>query len=85
MSALEQTIAANPTSGAVIPGLKGLRKLRFMLGGKGKRGGGRAIYFLMIAADTAVMVAAFGKSEQEDLSQTQKKAFLAFMKEVSDG
>jgi hypothetical protein len=53
---LEAEIAANPQSGDVIPGLAGLRKIRFALGGKGKRGGGRAIYFLMVSDDLAVLV-----------------------------
>lgn len=38
---LEGEIAGNPQAGAVIPGLDGLRRLRFGLGGKGKRGGAR--------------------------------------------
>lgn len=42
---LEQRIANAPLSGAVIPGLGGLRKLRFQFGNRGKRGRGRVIYF----------------------------------------
>ena len=41
-------IAQNPLSGDVIPGLQGIRKIRFAFGGRGKRGGGRAIYFLRV-------------------------------------
>lgn len=43
VKALEEEIAADPATGDVIPGLKGARKIRFAIGGKGKRGGGRAI------------------------------------------
>lgn len=39
-------IAANPHAGAVIPGSGGCRKVRWMSGGRGKRGGARVIYFL---------------------------------------
>ena len=42
---LEQRIANAPSSGSVIPGFGGLRKLRFQFGNRGKRGGGRVIYF----------------------------------------
>lgn len=80
--ALEQAIATDPTVGDVIPGLGGLRKVRF---GIGKRGGGRAIYFLMIADDVAVMVFAYAKNEQEDLTTEQRKAALEIMKELTDG
>lgn len=65
---LEQSIASDPTAGDVIPGLGGIRKLRFGLGNRGKRGGGRAIYFLVLADDVAVMIFAYAKNEQEDLT-----------------
>ena len=81
---LEQTIANNPEAGAVIPGLGGVRKLRFALGGKGKRGGGRAIYFLMVSEDLAVMLFAYAKSDKEDMTPAERKAALAVMKEITD-
>jgi hypothetical protein len=82
---LEQMIAANPYSGDVIPGPGGIRKIRFALGNKGKRGGGRAIYFLMVADDQAVMLFAYSKSAKEDITSAEKKAVLALMKEITDG
>jgi hypothetical protein len=53
---IRQAIAANPEAGDVIKWLDGLRKLRFAYGGRGKSGGGRAIYFLMLADDVAALV-----------------------------
>ena len=85
VDALEQRIAGDPRCGAVIPGLGGIRKLHFSIGGKGKRGGGRAIYFLIIADDLAVMLFAYAKSEKEDLTAAEKKAARALMKEIMDG
>lgn len=82
---LEAAIATNPQAGDVIPGLSGLRKIRFALGGKGKRGGGRAIYFLMLSDDLAIMVFAYAKAAQEDLTAEQRKAALALIKEMTDG
>jgi hypothetical protein len=81
---LEETIAANPTVGDVIPGLGGLRKLRFAPRGRGKRAGGRAIYFLIVADDLAVMVFAYAKSEKQDLTADEKKMALALMKEIQN-
>ncbi|WP_413991097.1 addiction module toxin RelE [Labrys okinawensis] len=43
VTALEEAIADNPHAGDVVPGLGGIRKIRFALRSKGKRGGGRAI------------------------------------------
>lgn len=84
ISALEQAIASDPTSGAVVPGLGGIRKIRFAIGNRGKRGGGRAIYFLILADDMAVMLFAYAKNEREDITAEQRKAALAIMKEFGD-
>ena len=85
MGRLEAEIAVNPQAGDVIPGLMGLRKIRFSLGNKGKRGGGRAVYFLMVSDDVAIMIFAYAKSAQEDLTTEQRKAVLALLKEMTDG
>ncbi|MCA3305531.1 MAG: hypothetical protein ING00_06960 [Roseomonas sp.] len=85
MGRLEAEIAVNPQAGDVIPGLMGLRKIRFALGNKGKRGGGRAVYFLMVSDDVAIMIFAYAKSAQEDLTTEQRKAALALLKEMTDG
>lgn len=81
---LEQAISLDPTIGDVIPGLGGIRKLRFGLGNQGKRGGGRAVYFLMLADDAALMIFAYAKNEQEDLTTEQRKAALALTKEMTN-
>jgi hypothetical protein len=62
--------------------LAGLREFRFGLAGRGKRGGGRAIYFLLVADDVAVMVFAYAKAEKEDLTADEKKAARAIMREI---
>lgn len=38
-------IAANPECGDIIPGGGGIRKVRFGIGGRGKSGGVRIIYY----------------------------------------
>jgi putative transcriptional regulator len=42
--ALQNVLIADPHAGDVIPGARGLRKLRVALEGRGKRGGARVIY-----------------------------------------
>lgn len=66
-------------------GLEGLRKIRFSLGNKGKSGGGRAIYYLMISDDLVIMIFAYRKSEQADLTADQRKAALLILKELKNG
>jgi len=41
---LQEYLFENPSSGVVIAGTGGLRKLRWKVPGKGKRGGARVIY-----------------------------------------
>jgi hypothetical protein len=84
-AAIEAEITSEPEAGEVIQGLSGLRKLRFGFGGRGKRGGGRAIYFLMVADDMAALIFAYAKNEQKDLTEAQKKAAMQIMKELRDG
>lgn len=79
--AVEISIAADPTAGDVISELRGVRKIRFGLRGKGKRGGGRAIYVLMVSDDLAIMIMAYTKNEQSDLTQHQRKAILSLLEE----
>lgn len=85
VSALETAVANDPTVGDVVPGLGGIRKVRFGIRGKGKRGGGRAIYFLMIADDVAVMLSAYAKSEKADLTAADKKILRALVEEFENG
>lgn len=44
-SSLQLALMFRPEAGAVIPGGAGLRKIRWSLPGKGKRGGVRVIYY----------------------------------------
>jgi hypothetical protein len=82
LDALETEIATNPQAGDVIQGLKGVRKMRFAMAGKGKRGGGRCIYLVLTVEDTVYLLLAYGKSKQTDMSQQQRKDILAFIEEL---
>ena len=45
---LQQTLMVDPRIGDVIPGSGGVRKMRWRVAGRGKRGGVRVIYFLRL-------------------------------------
>jgi mRNA-degrading endonuclease RelE of RelBE toxin-antitoxin system len=63
---LERELALNPEAGDVIQGLGGARKVRFSMGGKGRSGGGRAIYVVVWRNDTAYLLLAYSKAVQEE-------------------
>jgi hypothetical protein len=48
--ALQVALLLDPEAGPGIPGSGGLRKLRWRLAGRGKRGGARVIYYCRGAA-----------------------------------
>jgi mRNA-degrading endonuclease RelE of RelBE toxin-antitoxin system len=70
---LQYYITEYPEAGDVIPGSQGLRKLRWMISGKGKRGGTRVIYYWLKPRDTILMLFVFKKNERSDLSKDQLK------------
>lgn len=79
---LETTLVQNPQAGAVIPGLGGLRKIRFSANGKGKRGGARIIYLDVVVADYIYLIAAYSKNEKTDLSADEKKYLSKLVKAI---
>lgn len=60
-------IALNPDAGDVIPGAQGARKVRWARRGAGKSGGARVIYFNLTADEVVVLVAAYAKSDRENM------------------
>jgi hypothetical protein len=82
MRKVEAAIAAAPDAHPMIKGLRGVRKARFARAGKGKSGGGRAIYYLAISPDILFMMTAYPKNEREDLSAGQRRAILAAIESI---
>ncbi|GMQ88464.1 MAG: type II toxin-antitoxin system RelE/ParE family toxin [Gammaproteobacteria bacterium] len=70
---LQEVLIGNPDAGQVIPGSGGLRKIRWRLAGRGKRGGVRVIYYRVNTADRIYMLYVYAKNEAEDLTRGQLK------------
>jgi mRNA-degrading endonuclease RelE of RelBE toxin-antitoxin system len=70
---LQAALVGKPTLGPLIRGSGGLRKLRWALPGRGKRGGVRVIYFWAVRHDQLLMLLMYPKSERDDLSPSQLK------------
>ena len=67
-SKLQQALLADPEAGAVIPGSGGVRKLRWGVAGRGKRGGIRVIYFLRTRQGQIWMLTLYAKNVAENIS-----------------
>jgi hypothetical protein len=67
-SKLQQALLSDPEAGAVIPGSGGVRKLRWGVAGRGKRGGIRVIYFLRTRQGQIWMLTLYAKNVTENIS-----------------
>ena len=61
-------IAVNPEAGDVIPGTKGLRKVRWSRAGMGKSGGARVIYFNLLERGEVNLMLVYAKAKFDNLS-----------------
>lgn len=80
--AMETFIAANPDIHPVVRGTGGVRKARWALPGRGKRGGVRAVYFFRGDAGEVYMIDIYSKAEKADLTAADKKAIKALTDEI---
>lgn len=74
-SLLVDYLAHHPDAGDLIPGTGGVRKLRWGLEGRGKRGGARVIYFYHSADLPLFALTAYAKNERANLSQQDRNDF----------
>jgi hypothetical protein len=65
---LQQALMDDPELGAVIPGSGGVRKVRWGLAGRGKRGGVRVIYFLRLRHGQNWMLTLYPKNVTENIA-----------------
>lgn len=78
-------LAANPEFGDVIPGLAGLRKIRWAAKGKGKRGGARIIYLLIPKPGLVYLFYAYTKGDITDMRPEQKKLLVGLIEDIKKG
>ena len=68
-------LAYHPMAGDLIRGTGGVRKLRWGLEGRGKRGGARVVYFYHDPDVPIFVLTAYAKNERADLSQQDRNDF----------
>ncbi len=64
---LQNFLLKYPDTGKIIRGTGGVRKLRWAVQGKGKRGGLRIIYYWQTNQNEVWMLTVYGKSERESI------------------
>jgi hypothetical protein len=65
---LQLALLARPDLGPVISGSGGLRKVRWRLQGRGKRGGARVIYYWQVSKDRIFLLFLYPKNVRSDLT-----------------
>jgi|WetSurMetagenome_2_1015567.scaffolds.fasta_scaffold680010_1 hypothetical protein len=71
-SSLVLYLAHNPEAGDLMPGTGGVRKLRWALEGRGKRGGARVIYYFHSERMPLFIITAYAKNVRDDLDEADK-------------
>ncbi len=85
-SELQEALILRPDMGDLIPGSGGLRKIRWGVEGRGKRGGVRVIYYWKVREDQIIFLLAYPKNVQDNLSSEQLKSLKkVMMEELNNG
>ncbi len=78
---IQITLSLYPHMGDIIPHSGGIRKLRWVRSGKGKRGGLRVIYFWVVGEHKIYLLYLYAKSKQENMTIDQ----LRTLREIIEG
>ena len=78
-AALINVLASDPLAGSLVPGLGGIRKLRFAPSGRGKSGAFRVIYYFAAVNRPILALLIYAKNEQENITPKQRDALLSLI------
>ncbi len=82
-SSLVLYLAYNPEAGDIVPGTGGVRKLRWALEGRGKRGGARVVYYFHSERIPLFALDVYAKNQRTDLTEDEKAKLKRFVKTVA--
>lgn len=72
LAAFQGFLAQHPDAGDVIEGAGGVRKVRWKMPGRGKRGGVRIVYFWAQSRHQILLLLIYAKNKQDNLTEDQK-------------
>jgi len=75
--AFQVYLARDPEAGDRIPGTGGLRKVRWSVATRGKRGGVRIIYYYLMPMDQLRLILIYQKGIKDDLLEEEKRQLKA--------
>jgi len=75
-------IARNPEAGVIVAGTGGIRKVRWLSQGRGKRGGVRVVYFYHSLAMPLFLLDFYAKNEKSDLNSQDKQLLGALVDNI---
>ena len=81
---LQAYLLEHPSSGDLVQGTGGVRKLRWARPGRGKSGGARTIYIDLASRETTWLMTVFGKNERADLSAEERNEIRRFVKRIKE-
>ena len=67
-------LGANPEAGELVPGTGGVRKIRWAISGRGKRGGARVIYYYHNLSIPLFALDIYAKNEKANLTEADKRS-----------
>lgn len=79
---IKEVLRDNPTLGSVIPRTSGVRKLRYAMPGKGKRGGYRVIYYYYDDEEPLFLLSIYAKNSVDNLTTKEENMFQNFVKQL---
>lgn len=84
LRSLQIILLKDPESGPVIEGTGGIRKVRFPLDNRGKRGSVRVCYTDFAEYEVTYLITAFTKNEKESLTNEKKGVLKKLVKALKD-
>ena len=78
----QNALITAPCQGSLIKGGNGLRKMRWSIAGKGKRGSLRIIYYYKTVKSLIYLLYVYKKNEAEDLTDKQLEILAKAVREL---
>ena len=82
LNELKTFLAYNPEAGDLVQGTGGVRKLRWAIRARGKRGGARVIYYFQDLRYPIIFLTMFAKNVNVDLTQARRNELRHFIETI---